>query len=425
MNDIFDVHEERQLPESVRADARRRILADIHRPNRTVGWAPLAIAAAVVLLAAGAVTFTVTTNRSQELPPATAESQNRFVTPEEMYSVKDLQAPPEQAARCAAAGAGEWRPLMTASARGATVITYSTEAGPRFCELTPSTVTLSAPIVGASAAGTARATFVSAAGTVAGVLDPAFRTMQIGPGDRQAGRTLAVVRDGVFVSPNNLPLGSRGLTIALGGTPEIMGDVRSVPATEVPSVTPAVVDRPQSPGNPDSDGARRLADCFTREFSFRPVDPANWEATESLQLTKDETLQLGRYGNLLAVCVVSADRVSLKIDEETFSNGYRDLEVPSNPYLFSTTVFYDFRQRPGGSGDSDTVVVAGLVKSADVASVSISRPESPDVRADVHNGTFALPNIWLNEGTLEQRHKSEITVLDAKGTVLARLPIRI
>ncbi|RSM91759.1 hypothetical protein DMH04_01955 [Kibdelosporangium aridum] len=424
MNDILDVHEERELPESVRADARRRIVADIHRPNRTGGWAPLAIASAVVLLAAGAVTFTVTTSRSQELPPATAESQNRFVTPEEMYSVKDLQAPPEQAARCAAAGA-DWRPLMTASARGVTVITYSTDAGPRFCELTPSTVTLSAPVDATSTAGTARATFVSASGTVAGVLDPAFRAMQVGPGGRQPGRTLAVVRAGVFVAPNNLPPGAQGLTIALGGTPQIMGGERSVPATEVPSVTPAVVDRPQPPRGSESDGARRLADCFARPSAYRAVDPANWEATESLPLTKEETLQLGRYGNLLAVCVISADQVSLKIDEEAPGNGYRDLEVPSNPYLFSTTVFYDFRERPGGSGESDTVVVAGLVKSPDVASVSISRPESPAVRADVHNGTFALPNIWLNEGTLEQRHKSEITVLDAKDTVLARLPIRI
>jgi hypothetical protein len=204
-----------------------------------------------------------------------------------------------------------------------------------------------------------------------------------------------------------------------------MGGERSIPGREVPAVTPAAVDRPQPPANRESDGARRLTDCFNRTPYSRPVDPPNWAATESLPLTKDETLQLGRYGNLLAVCVVSADQARLKVDDDTLSSGYRVREVPSNPYLFSTTVFYDFQLSPDGSGSSDTVAVAGLVTSADVASVSISRPESPDVQAEVHNGTFVLPGIRLNEGALEDRLKSEITVLDAKDTVLARLPILI
>jgi hypothetical protein len=425
MNDLFDLPAERELPDSVRAEARRRVVANIGRSTRTLGWAPIAVAAAVVLLALGAVTYGVTSGHSEYTPASGGDepfpSENKFVTPEQMYSVKDHQAPPD-ASRC---GPDGWQPILTASARGATVIVYRTIAGIRFCELTPTTVTLSAPVASGAAPGGVRATFVTQSGTVAGVLDPAFQAMQVGPGDRQTGRTLAVVRDGIFVAPNDLPLGSAGLHVTLGGSPDVMGGQRSIPASDVPSTVPATVDRRRPSADRKSSEGRRLADCFTRADHSRVVDPANWQATDSATLDEHESAQLGRYDNLLAVCVFTGNQVYLKIDEETDSNGFRDLEVGANKYLFTTTVFYDFRTHPSGAGESDTVAVTGLVKSGAVASVSLSRPESPAVIATVHNGTFILPDIYLNEGTPEERDRTVMTVFDATGAVLALLPIQI
>jgi hypothetical protein len=440
MNDLFDLPPERELPDSVRHEARLRILAEIQPPARTLGWVPIAAAAAVFLLVLGAVTVGVLgANHIKYASPASggtsvdsfqdlgSDGAMRQLVPipaERLYNVMDHKAPPEQAVRCVAAGAAGWQPLFTASARGVVDIVYQTSGGPRFCELTPSTVTLSAPVT-ASAPGTMKATFVSQSGTVAGVLDPSFGTMQLGPGDRDTGRGLVVVQNGIFVAPNNLPPGAKGLDVVLGGSPEVQGGQRFVPANALPAPAPSTVDRPQLPGDPKSDGGRRLTECFNRSDTLRAVDPANWKPTESVPLGNDESIQLGRYGDLLAVCVFTGNQVRLQLDEGADSNGLRELEAASNPYLYSTTVFYDFRQRSGGGSASDTVAVNGLVKSAAVTSVSISRPESPDVVATVHNGTFVLPGINLNEGPLDSHDKSVITAYGATGAVLDRVPIHI
>jgi hypothetical protein len=432
MNDPFDLPPERELPDSVRAEARLRVMSAVCEPGWTLGWAPIAAAAAVVLGALAAVSLGGgTSGRADYIPPAAgfvsppSPQPFRPTPPEKLYDVLDHQAPPDEAARCVAAGAAGWQPLLTASARGVTVIAYGTGAGPRFCELTPSTVTVSAPIGAASAPGAAKATFVTQSGTVAGVLDPSYRTMQLGPGDKHNGRGLIVVQQGIFVAPNGLPPGKSGLDLFLGGSPDVMGGERYVPPADIPTPAQATVDRPQKPADRKSDGGRRLADCFTRNDSYYPVDAANWQATESVPVGGTESLQLGRYGNLLAVCVFTGNEVWLHIDEGANSNGLREEEEAASPYLFTTTVFYNFKPNLEGTIGSGTVAVTGLVKSAEVKSVSISRPESPDVVATVHNGTFVLPGINLNEGPLEEHGKSVITVHGAAGVVLAQLPIHV
>jgi len=430
MTDPFDFGPGRELPDRVRADARRRI-SDGMAPRRSSGLAPIAIASAVVMVAAGAVTLTAFDNGIGSDPVAASPSRsvddpnrpgNRFVSPEEKYSVLEHKAPADATTRCMAAepGATQWEPLFTASARGVSVIAFFTSGGKRFCELTPATVTLSA-VQPDAPAGAARATFVTSFGTIAGVVDPAFGTLSVGPKGSEA-REIALLRNGIFVSPNAMPVPDKGLTFYLGGSPDVQGGTR---AAETPDTSTSTTDRPQPAGDRDSESGQRLADCFREAAGPPPVDADAWGPTDSRDVGGGESLQLARYGNLLAVCTFTADEVFLKIDEETDSNGYRTLEAETNPYLFTTTVFYDFRAHANGTSSSETVAVAGLVKSADVASVSISRPESPPVIATVHKGTFVLPGVELNEGTIAERQHTELTAFDVSGTVLARIALKI
>jgi hypothetical protein len=442
MSDPFDLPPERRLPEAVRVAARARIAAGLHAggaPAWNSGVAPVAIAMAVAALAAAAVGVTAVHHSWSSAPAAStprgngsALSGNRFITPEERYGVLEGQAPADLAGRCAAAARREapegWRPLLTAFARGASVIVYRTPAGPRFCELTPATVTLSAPLPNASAAGTVRPTFTTAFGTVGGVIDPAFGKLMITAQDPSHIQTQAVVRDGIFVLPNEMP-SHVGLALEPADSPKAQGRTVVIPANLMPAPARPTADRPQPPGDRTSAAGRRLAECFRRADGAPPVDPANWQPAATQALSDQESLQLGRYGDLLAVCRFddpnAAEPVWLKVDDGTESDGYRDLEVAPNPFVATTTVFYGFQARADGSSTSDTVAVTGLTRSPEVATVRISRPTSPPVVATVRNGTFVLPGIHLNEGTYEQRQRTEITVLDAAGTVLARLAMPI
>jgi hypothetical protein len=430
MTDPFDFGPVRELPDHVRADARRRIAGGM-APRRSNGLAPIAIASVVVMLAAGAVALTAFDRAIGSDPVAASASRsvddpnrpgNRFVSPEEKFSVLEHKAPADATVRCMAAepGAERWEPLFTASARGVSVTAFFTPGGKRFCELTPATVTLSA-VQPDSPAGTAQATFVSSFGTVAGVVDPAFGTLSVGPQGSEA-REIALLRNGIFVSPNAMSLPDKGLTFYLGGSPDVQGGTR---AANAPAASTATTDRPQPAGDRNSESGQRLSACFRDAAGPPPVDVDAWEPADSRELGGGESLQLGRYGNLLAICTFTSDNVFLKIDEESDSNGYRTLEAEKNPYLFTSTVFYDFRGHANGSSSSETVAVTGLVKSADVASVSISRPESPSVVATVHKGTFVLPGIELNEGTPAERQHTVLTAFDVSGIVLARIALKI
>ncbi|WP_306204531.1 hypothetical protein [Actinoplanes sp. RD1] len=419
MPDLGDLPAARPLPATVRREARRRVQAGLTpRSGRAVVGA-VALAAAVLVVPLGAAGLMAGSER-QGTPAAGADSGEFQPFPSEQRFAARDGAPEEAARRCTAAGGEEsagWQPVLTVAARGVTVVAYRTGSGTRFCELTPATVALSAT---ASGTGATQVTYVSALGTVAGVTDPAVREVTVADPDAPGSMTMtgdpAVTRDGVFVLPNTFSATVASLRVTAGPA-----TLSWEPADLPRAVTPRI-DRPQAAGDLSSVTGRELAGCLGAATP-PVVDPRAWQPGATLTLNDSESIVLGHYQGLLAVCVRRGapgvpGAPTVTVDDGGAGSGSRSSEADENAFFFTRTVFYDFRAEAQGGSASDTVAITGLVKDPRVAAVSISRAHRAPVTATVTGGTFVLPGIGLNEGTGPDGDRSRITALDAHGRPL-------
>ncbi|RSM74900.1 hypothetical protein DMB66_00755 [Actinoplanes sp. ATCC 53533] len=345
--------------------------------------------------------------------------------PEEMYRLRVAAAPADvqrcEAAPAAAGEASGWQPMFTASARGVTVIAFRATTGIRFCELTPATVSVSAAAPASDAAATI--TYVSRFGTVAGVVaqdvnsvdvaDPLLRWSMTEQGEP------ALVRDGAFVLPNSVTAAPSGLTLNLGGSPLRTAESISVPAAGLPAQVTPRVDRPQPAPDSDSAAAVGFSTCAQDKTVAPLIDAHNWAPTTSVTLNANETVHLARYHGMLATCLIrtanglpgSADLV---VNEGLPDDRRRDTEAEPNPFLFTTSVFYDF-----SATSSDTLAVTGLITDDRVASVAIGGTGRGPVTARVVNGTFVVPGVRLNDGA----GTKSVTIADRAGNTLASVPL--
>ena len=225
----------------------------------------------------------------------------------------------------------------------------------------------------------------------------------------------AVTRDGVFVLPNTFSGAIASLRVTADGTAIV------VEAADLPRAVAPRTDRPQPAGDATSAAGRGLADCLDATPPI--VDPRAWRPGAALALNDNERILLGRYQDLLAVCVRrgapgAPGTPTVTVDDGGASSGRRSFEVDPNAFFFTRTAFYGFRGTPQGASASDTVAITGLVKDPRVATVSISRPHRAPVTATVTGGTFILPDIGLNEGSGPDGDRSRITALDARGRAL-------
>lgn len=428
MPELDELPPRRPMPSDVRRAARYRLQSDLqHRSGKgTVGMIGLALA----VLAVPTVAAVVTTNSPTGIAPSSGRTNGevRFMSPEEKFSARD-GVPQDAAQRCSAAGgkeARQWLPLLTISARGDTVVAYRTAAGTRFCELTPQTVSLSA-VAPAAQTDTAKVTYVSALGTVAGVVDPTLNAVSVLDAQTPFPMTEqgdpAVVRDGVFILPNTFRSSVGHLRLWVGATATSEATTLSIEAAELPPAVTPRTDRPQAVADRSTAAGRSLAGCLASMPVPPVVDSDAWVAGAALTLNANENIVLGRYDDMLAVCVrVGAPGApgapSVIVDDGGQSSGYRDTEASPNPFFFTRTSFYGFRGTADGASSSDTVAISGLTKDPRVATVSISRPQREPVTAAVVNGTFILPGIGLNEEKDVEDDFSRVTALDAQGRTL-------
>jgi hypothetical protein len=115
------------------------------------------------------------------LPPEPASPRSFVLTAKNRYHARPGWADEEDIKRCASMyqEVGEWRPQLTVHHNGVTVVAFATAAGPRFCELTPTTVTLSRPCDVPPPAAQAALTFHTASGTMAGVVAPEVTSLSL------------------------------------------------------------------------------------------------------------------------------------------------------------------------------------------------------------------------------------------------------
>ena len=205
------------------------------------------------------------------LPPEPASPRSFVLTAKNRYHARPGWADEEDIKRCASVYSelGGWRPLLTVHYNGVTVIAFATAAGPRFCELTPTAITLSQPGTVPPPAGQATLTFHTVSGTMAGVVAPEVTSLSLErPTDLMA-RQHVVIADGIFVVPNAFTVTSAGLVFRVNHNRT--GDI--VAADALPSRAAGVVDRPAPRADRESSAGRRLAAAIAAADAPPVVDP--------------------------------------------------------------------------------------------------------------------------------------------------------
>ena len=347
------------------------------------------------------------------LPPEPASPRSFVRTAENRSHARPGWADEEDIRRCEGVypEAGEWRPLLTVHHNGVTVIAFATAAGPRFCELTPTTITLSRPGDVQPPAGQATLTFHTVSGSMAGVVAPGVTSLSLERPTDLLAREHAVVADGIFVVPNAFTVTPTGLVFRVNHNRT--GDI--VAADALPARAAGVVDQPAPPADRESSAGRRLAAAIAAADAPPVVDPAQWAPGVYLELTDAEPVQLGRYGNLLGWYTPGRE-------DGLFVFEFGPRQCPAGDFavagetIAATRFYYDFRD-----GSSGTVAVVGLISDERVASITLTRNGKPDAQAVLGAGTFVIPAMI---GLSETSSRTYLIAGDAAGNALERLPYR-
>jgi hypothetical protein len=345
--------------------------------------------------------------------PESAPPRSFVLTAENRSYARPGWADEEDIKRCASVypELGEWRPLLTVHHNGVTVIAFATAAGQRFCELTPTTMTLSRPGDVPPPAGQATLTFHTAAGTMAGVVAPEVTSLSLErPTDRMA-RESVVILDGIFVVPNAFTVTPAGLVFRVNHNRT--GDI--VAADALPGRAAGVVDQPIARADRESPAGRRLAAAIADADAPPVVDPGQWVPGVYLELTDAEWVQLGRYGNLLGWYTPRREDGLFVFEFGPRQSPVGEFAVVGET-ITATRFYYDFRDNSSG-----TAAVLGLVNDDRVASITLSRSREPDAEATLGGGTFVIPAIV---GLNETSSHTHLTARDAAGNELERLPYR-
>ena len=347
------------------------------------------------------------------LPPEPALPRSFVLTSENRSHARPGWADEEDIKRCAGMypELSEWRPLLTVHHNGVTVVAFATAAGPRFCELTPTTITMSPPCPVSPRAGQATLTFHTVSGTMAGVAAPGVTSLSLERPTDLLARQHAVIADGIFVVPNAFTVTPDGLVFRVNHNRT--GDI--VAADALPGRAAGTADRPAPLADRESPAGRRLAAAIAAADAPPVVDPGQWVPGVFLKLTDAEQVQLGRYGNLLGW-------YTQRQENGLFVFEFGPRQCPLGEFavvgetITVTRFYYDFRDNSSG-----TVAVVGLVNDERVASVTLSRSREPDAEATLGGGTFVIPAV---AGLSETSTHTRLTARDAAGNELERLPYR-
>jgi hypothetical protein len=347
------------------------------------------------------------------LPPEPVSPRSSVLTAANRSHARPGWADEEDIRRCARVypELGEWRPLLTVHHNGVTLIAFATAAGPRFCELTPTTITLSRPGDVPPPAGQATLTFHTMSGSMAGVTAPDVTSLSLERPTDLLARQHAVIVDGIFAVPNAFTVTPAGLVFRVNHNRT--GDI--VTADALPSRATGVVDRPAPSADRESPAGRRLAAAIAAADAPPVVDPGQWVPGAYMELTDAEQVQLGRYGNLLGW--YTPGRV-----DGLFVFEFGPRQCPRGEFaavgetIMATRFYYDFRDNSSG-----TVAVVGLVNDDRVASIALSRSGKPDADAALGAGTFVIPAMV---GLSETSPGTSLIARDAAGNELERLPYR-
>ncbi|GAB2739270.1 hypothetical protein [Amycolatopsis magusensis] len=299
MND-FDLPARRELPDEVRDSIRLRVREGMDAPRRRSWRGPALAAAAVAVLAAGALVATGDFRAPDDVAPAT-------VLPSGVPS--DSALADEALDRCWAAlgAAGKadgfpdrdtWKPVYNTKPHGfapfqVTVLSRA-EGKPLVCDTTATTVTVSDPDTPPQyAPGTSAAVLLATpGGLIAGVTGgPGMLRLTYPRGSAAVG--LEPV-DGLFVYQMAVRPSSGTLTF----------DDREL---TLPEPALSVVDRPAPGVDRTSDRGRLLGDCLAGAY-HPTLDPESFQPGASL-VQGPTTVVVGSFGQRFVFCAQAPEEI--------------------------------------------------------------------------------------------------------------------
>lgn len=376
----------RPLPPEVRDRLRLRVMTELDAPRR---WAarldrarpPLAVAASVAVLAAGAMIVAQTVHDSSGVTGDTrttttsARSGATLNHPEADGELDRCWSALQRRGRAAQfPHRRTWHPVFNYTFPGSVRVTAARAEGkPLFCETTYTTATVSDVNAAPSyvAGYQTAAMLITGLGTVAGVVDPSWRGIA-GRGQNPTWRAPATAKDGLFLL-HGKAIGPRLAALEVG--PEDARDDdfdawRPLPQAAAPAAS--VVDRPADPA-PDrtSNRGRPLNECLTAAGQTTAVlDTESW-APGALIDDGGNRVMMARNEHGFASCA--------QVGGQTTFDAYRALRAAADDPKPASMVTMEV---PGG------LAVAGTVLQ-NCARMEVLLP-SGTVQADVANATFAV-----------------------------------
>lgn len=418
VDDEFEMPPMRDVPATVARRVEQRVFDNLPGDGRrtTTRWIGVAAAAAAIVVASisaadlaggSGAANTNAAGRSEQ-----AGGGEQTLTLDVAKAGSDLD-------RCQQAVRGDnrfparslWRPVFQVNGSGITVTAARVSGKPVFCEITPAAITISVPgAVPSYAAGSRTgALLVTSAGTVAGVLDPAWRSARISitspDKDKYGGPVLN--RDGLFVFVSPLHAAGSAITVVDAGSSGAVPQPLPPPS----SSTITVDDSGMPAGDRSSPRGKALGDCLDHAESS-VVDGDTWNAGAMVQ-TGNERLIMAVNPRGIGACLRQQGRTQFMTDVAVLPS-----VTSSRPMLADVAPVL-----------ADQPLLAGTVP--DTASrMELVLDGGTEVEADVANGTFAvlLPHSAENRpaaGGEVVRNLAAITchVFDATGRTLYAGPL--
>lgn len=384
MNDL-NLPPRRPLPPDTRDRLRTRVIGG-PAPRRAWTRVPLAAAAAVAVLAAGAVIVAQSVGGDPD--PATPPAPT---TP----------APPAEAERCDQASviAGmeglypdvdKWRRVAEVSEGEVTVTAYRDLGGnPFFCVTTSTSVVISNPDNKPEyAPGTRTGTLLTwaAGGVVAGVADPSWTKVGLLIGEQEEGvhtSTVATIEDGLFINIHPTPVGWIEVLDETGDNSSVKepGDGSRLPSAPPPGVR--VQDRRTDTGS----AAEFLATCFAETKGV--PEPREWRP--GAFVADLSAVVMVRRGDRVGMCFNSRSEESTP-EQPLESYEFTEFTLVPTSRVAGTRI--PTRISPGAEGQS---LVVGVVPPG-AESLRLSFSDDVEVEAQVADGTFVAV---VPPGTME------------------------
>ncbi|RZS45153.1 hypothetical protein EV193_1011040 [Herbihabitans rhizosphaerae] len=416
--DDFD-RPDRTIPDDVRNRLRDKVFRGID--GRSTRWyAPIAAAAAVAV-AAGAVAIAQPFGNGEDtaapvLSPSTSKPTTTTSSPPN-YAEPPLDPVKAkvQLDRCWAAalrtGAAarlpdraRWLPVFTVDDfRGTTVTAAHADGKPLFCETTRTKVTLTDPNAAPAhlSRGRTSVALISPQGTLAGVLDPAWREPNFrAEGDGMSGGGPAWHKDRLFVFTSAVTPRPGKVTAITAD-----GELR-VPTPWPPAV--AVTEPIGPPPDRTSERGKALDACIAAAMSQNGVpDPESWHPGAAAG-SGDELVAFAVAGDRVASCTDQGAKRHPQFG--VYQEKRATPDAPAKPRVLALPPVIGGKIAVGGT----------LLPEA--RRMEITVPGRPPVSADVHDATFAAL-LLPKENTLERAQMPDLngivcTVYDARGTVL-------